>query len=162
MGYFYIVALSKRKQYALAADEATRWLTTYNRRDERRSPEGLGVLMELAKNIDAQIDQVSTADRPKAVSRIVDSVSQVVRFASPFKKEAMALLKKYKPSAAVRAEEIARLTFEDLAGKGRRRDRLTGMAARDHFAHGGRPQGRSRQEPEKANMAAIISRFATT
>ena len=40
VGYFYIVALSKRKQYALAADEAGRWLTTYNRRDERRSPKG--------------------------------------------------------------------------------------------------------------------------
>ena len=117
VGYFYIVALSKRKQYALAADEAARWLTTYNRRDERRSPEGLGVLMELAKNIDAQIDQVSAADRPKAVGKIVESVSQVVRFASPFKKEALALLKKYKPSAAMRAEEIARLTYEDLVGK---------------------------------------------
>ena len=117
VGYFYIVALSKRKQYALAADEASRWLTTYNRRDERRRLEGLGVQMELAKNIDAQIDQVSTADRPKAVARIVDSVGQVVRFASPFKKEALALLKKYKPSAAVRAEEIARLSYEDLVAK---------------------------------------------
>jgi cellulose synthase operon protein C len=117
VGYFYIVALGKRKQFALAADEAARWMTTYNRRDERRSPEGLGVLMELAKNVDAQMDQVSTADRPRAVGKIVDSVSQVVRFASPFKKEALALLKKYKPSAAVRAEEIARLTYEDLMGK---------------------------------------------
>ena len=117
VGYFYIVALSKRKQYALAADEATRWLATYNRRDERHSPEGLGVLMELAKNIDAQIDAVSSADRPKAVGKVVESVSQVVRFASPFKKEALALLKKYKPNAAVRAEEIARLSFEDLMGK---------------------------------------------
>jgi cellulose synthase operon protein C len=117
VGYFYIVALSKRKQYALSADEAGRWLATFNQRDERRSPEGLGVLIELAKNIDAQIDQVSTADRPKAVSKIVDSVSQVVRFASPFKKEALALLKKYKPSAAMRAEEISRLSYEDLVGK---------------------------------------------
>ena len=86
-GYFYIVALSKRKQYALAADEAARWLTTYNRRDERRSPEGLGVLMELAKNIDAQMAEVSTTDRPKAVSRIVDAVSQVVRFARRSRKK---------------------------------------------------------------------------
>ena len=117
VGYFYIVALSKRKQYALAADEASRWLTTYNRRDERRSPEGLGVLIELAKDIDAQMAEVSSAERPRAVSQIVDAVSQVVRFASPFKKEAMALLKKYKPSAAVRAEEIARLTYEDLVGQ---------------------------------------------
>ena len=29
----------------------------------------------------------------------------------------MALLKKYKPSAAVRAEEIARLSYEDLVGQ---------------------------------------------
>ncbi len=65
VGYFYIVALSKRKQYALAADEAARWLTTYNRRDERRSPEGLGVLMELAKNIDAQMPEVSDGRPPQ-------------------------------------------------------------------------------------------------
>ncbi len=117
VGYFYIVALSKRKEYALAADEAARWLTTYNRRDERRSPEGLGVLIEMAKDIDAQMSTISTTERPRAVSRIVDAVSQVVRYASPFKKEAMALLKKYKPSAAVRAEEIARLTYEDLVGQ---------------------------------------------
>ena len=55
VGYFYIVALAKRKQYALAADEASRWLATYNRRDERRKPEGLGVLMEMAKNVEAQM-----------------------------------------------------------------------------------------------------------
>ncbi len=117
VGYFYIVALSKRKQYALAADEAARWLTTYNRRDERRSPEGLGVMMEMARNIEAQVPGSSSNERPRAVGRIVDAVGQVVRFASPFKKDAMALLKKYKPSAAVRAEEIARLSYEDLMGQ---------------------------------------------
>jgi tetratricopeptide (TPR) repeat protein len=117
VGYFYIVALAKRKQYALAADEASRWLATYNRRDERRKPEGLGVLMEMAKNVEAQMDGLSTAERPKAVSRIVEAAGQVVRYASPFKKDAMALLKKYKPSAAVRADEIARLSYEDVMSK---------------------------------------------
>ena len=131
VGYFYIVALAKRKQYALAADEASRWLATYNRRDERRSPEGLGVMIELAKDIDAQMTEVSTAERPKAVSQIVDAASQVVRYASPYKKEALALLKKYKPSAAVRAEEIARLTYEDAMGQGRRSDRLAGVGPGD-------------------------------
>ncbi len=63
------------------------------------------------------MSQVSTAERPRAISRIVDSVSQVVRFSSPFKKEAMALLKKYKPSAAVRAADLARLSYEDLVGQ---------------------------------------------
>ena len=50
VGYFYIVALAKRKEYALAADEANHWLEKYKRREERRSQEGLGVLLELAKN----------------------------------------------------------------------------------------------------------------
>jgi cellulose synthase operon protein C len=117
VGYFYIVALSKRKQHALAADEANRWVTTYNRREEQRSPEGLGVLIELAKNIDAQIPDATNAERPLAVRRIVDAANQVVKYASPQKKDALALLKKYKPSAAVKAEEIARLTFEDAMGQ---------------------------------------------
>ena len=142
VGYFYIVALGKRKQYALAADEASRWLATYNRREERRSPEGLGVLIELAKNIDAQMPEISTAERPKAIDKIVDAASQVVRFASPYKKDALALLKKYKPSAAMRAEEIARLTYEDAIGQGRRRDRLPRVGARHRPVAGGHPQGR--------------------
>jgi len=117
VGYFYIVALSKRKQHALAADAATTWLATYNRREEQRSPEGLGVLIELAKNIDAQMPGATNAERPLAVRRIVDATNLVVKYASPHKKDALALLKKYKPSAAVKAEEIARLTFEDAMGQ---------------------------------------------
>jgi len=118
VGYFYIVALGKRKQYALAADEATRWLTTFNRREERRSPAGLGVLIEQAKNVDAQMPGINAAnERSRAIALIVEDASQVVRFASPYKKDALALLKKYRPSSAMRAEEVARLTYEDAVGK---------------------------------------------
>ena len=120
-------------------------------------------MIELAKNIDAQMDQVSTTDRPKAVSRIVEAVSQVVRYASPFKKEAMALLKKYKPSAAVRAEEIARLSYEDLMGKA---DEAIGSHEWERAissAHGGHPQGRPRQEPRQGQHGALQPRrFAIT
>jgi tetratricopeptide (TPR) repeat protein len=117
VGYFYIVALGRRKQFALAADEAARWIEKYNRRDERRSPEGLGVMVEMAKDIDAQMSEVTPNERPRAVKKIVDAVSQVVRYASPYKKDALTLLKKYKPSAAVKAAELARLTYEDLGGQ---------------------------------------------
>jgi cellulose synthase operon protein C len=113
VGYFYIVALAKRKEYPLAADQAVAWLQTFNRREERRTREGLGVQLELAKAIDAQMPQISQADHPAAVRKILDALNQVVRFASPFKNEALALLKKYKPSAAIKAEEIARLTYQD-------------------------------------------------
>jgi TolA-binding protein len=113
VGYFYIVALSKRKEFPLAADQATIWLRTYNRRDERRSKEGLGVLMELAKAVDAQVPQMSQNEKAGAARQIVEHLKEVVRYASPFKNEALALLRKYKPNAAMKAEEIARLTYQD-------------------------------------------------
>ncbi len=114
VGYFYIVALAKRNDHALAADEAERWLETYNRREEQRSQEGLGVLLELAKNIDAQMSlSTDKIDRQQAARKIVDAVSQVIRYASPHKNEALALLRKYKPSAATRAEEVVRMSYDD-------------------------------------------------
>jgi tetratricopeptide (TPR) repeat protein len=114
VGYFHIVALAKRKDHALAADEAVRWLDKYTRREERRSQEGLGVLLELAKNIDAQLGpNTSAAERQQATKKIIDAVSQVVRYTSPYKSDALALLKKYKPTAAARAEELARLSYDD-------------------------------------------------
>ena len=101
VGYFHIVALAKRKDYALAADEAVRWLDKYNRREERLSQEGLGVLLELAKDIDSQMAEITDKnDQQQAVKRIVDAVSQVVRYTSPYKNQAVALLKKYKPTVA--------------------------------------------------------------
>jgi tetratricopeptide (TPR) repeat protein len=114
VGYFHIVALSKRKSYAIAADEAARWLEKYNRRDERLSQEGLGVLLEMAKNIDAQMAEISDkSDRQQAVKKIIDAVSQVVRYTSPYKNEALTLLKKYRPSVATKAGELSRLSFDD-------------------------------------------------
>jgi tetratricopeptide (TPR) repeat protein len=117
VGYFYIVSLAKRKEYALAADQATAWLRTYSRREERRTKEGLGVLLELAKAIDAQMPGISEAGRPQAARQIIDAVNQVVRYASPFKNEALALLRKYRPNAAIKAEEIARLSYQDAVEK---------------------------------------------
>jgi tetratricopeptide (TPR) repeat protein len=118
VGYFHIVALAKRKDYALAADEAVRWLAKYSRREELRSSEGLGVLLELARNIDAQMPQVTDkTERQQAVKRITDAVSQVVRYASPYKNDALALLKKYKPNAAARSDELARLSYDDAVSQ---------------------------------------------
>jgi outer membrane protein assembly factor BamD (BamD/ComL family) len=111
--YFYIVALGKRKEYALAADQCTRWLETYNRKEDRRSRDGLGVLFEMARDVDAQMPGLPAAEQRRAARTIVDAVAQVVRYASPFKNESLALLKKYKPSSAMRAEEVARLTYQD-------------------------------------------------
>jgi len=114
VNYFYIVALTKRKQYALAVDEALRWLQTYSQREERRSLEGLGVLLELAKSLDAQInDKTPPNERKQSGAKITEALSQVVRQASPYKNEALELLKKYKPSAAIAAQELSRLSLDE-------------------------------------------------
>jgi tetratricopeptide (TPR) repeat protein len=117
VGYFYIVALSKRKEHALAADEAARWLQRYSRQ-EQRSQEGLGVLLELARNLDAQMAEAGDrAGHQQAVRRITDAVSQVVRYTSPYKNEALALLKKYRPTTAAKREDLSRLSYDDAVGQ---------------------------------------------
>jgi tetratricopeptide (TPR) repeat protein len=117
VGYFYIVALGRRKEFALAADQCTRWLETYSKKEERLSREGLGVLFEMAKDVDAQMEGLSSTDKRRAVKTIVDALGQVVRYASPYKNESLVLLKKYKPSSAIKAEEIARLNYEDTIAR---------------------------------------------
>lgn len=114
--YFYIVALTKRQQFPLAADEAVKWLQTYDRREERRSMDGMGVYYELARSLDAQITKdTPKADREAATKKIVDALSQVVRMPTPFKNDAVAMLKKYKPGSAIEPKELARLSFDEAA-----------------------------------------------
>jgi tetratricopeptide (TPR) repeat protein len=74
-------------------------------------------MLELAKAVAAQMPEIASADRGKAAKKVIDATTEVVRYASPFKNEALALLKKYKPSAAIKAEEIARLSYDDVMGR---------------------------------------------
>ena len=146
VGYFYIVALAKRKQYALAADEADAWL------EEVQPPRGAAIAGGPGRAARAGQGhrRPDARDRPtprrsrRPPGPIIDAVSQVVRYASPFKNEALALLKKYKPSAAMKAEEIARLTYQDAMDQA---DEAIASHEWDRaivLLQGGRPQGRPR------------------
>ena len=65
VSYFYIIALAKREQFALAADEAVRWFQIHDRREERDSVEGLGVAYELARAGEYRLHQtVREGDLP--------------------------------------------------------------------------------------------------
>ena len=109
--YFRIIVMSKRNEFALAADECNRWLALFPK--DRRSYEALGVQTELAKNIIAQLPTLSEADQAKAIRAATDTLADVVRISSPFKPEALTLLQKYRPSAALNAADIAKLSFDD-------------------------------------------------
>ena len=161
VGFFHIVARRKRKEYAVAVEEATRWLQTYSQREERRSVEGLGVLLELAKSLDAQMnDQTPQAERKQATAKITEALSQVVRQASPYKKEALELLQKYKPSAAVQAQELSRLSLDEAMAQGEE-----ALAAHEWdravaFLKGAIAKGDLRRDIDKINLARYNLAFA--
>src|SRR5262249_37509615 len=107
----------KRKEYPLAADEAARWLQRYSSSEDKRSREGLGVQLELAKNIIAQLPGIKGPDRDAATRKIIDTLTEVVRVPSPFKSEAIGLLQKYKPRVALNAASITNMTYEEAAAQ---------------------------------------------
>lgn len=109
--YFRIIVMAKRKDYALAADECNRWLAMFPK--DRRSYEALGVQLELAKNILAQLPNAGDNEKPKAIRVATDALTEVVHVTSPFKPEALAILQKYRPSAALSASDAAKMSFDD-------------------------------------------------
>lgn len=112
VAYFRVIVHGKREEYALAADRAAAWMSAYP--DAARTTEGVGVRFLLAKYILAQLPKLtSDNDRQAATRRATDLLVDVVRYYSPFKSEAIELLKKYRPSAASSATAIANLSYDD-------------------------------------------------
>ena len=117
VGYFKIIALGKRKEYALAADTADSWLKDVgNSPAALRQPEVIGVQLELVKDLLAQFPTASESEKANATKRVIDLLGKVVRHSSPYKAEAIELLRKYKPKAAESALDIARLNYDDAIG----------------------------------------------
>ena len=114
--YFRILLMGKRKEYALAADEAAAWLKTFP--NDRRSYEALGIQLELAKDILAQIPEMVPADKDRATKRVADLLADICRVYSPFKAEALSLLNKVAPKAAINADSIGKMTFDDAEAEG--------------------------------------------
>ncbi len=112
VGYYRIIVQGKRNEIALAADEAVRWLQANP--TQRVSEVGLGVQLELAKNLIAQLpDAANDRERDEATRRAVERLTEVVRYYSPHKPEALALLQKVQPRAARKANTLASLSFDD-------------------------------------------------
>ena len=113
VGFFRIIVFGKRKEYPLAADEAEKWLKFNNDKQLLRSSEGLGVQLELAKDLLAQLPE-DPAERAKAkgIKRITEILGNVVRYPSRYKPEALALLRQYKPKTAANLTEIGKLDYE--------------------------------------------------
>src|SRR5690606_34711040 len=111
VAYFQIIVDGKRGDHALAVRRAVEWLQMYP--NAVRTDEGTGVRFELAKNRLAQLPELPPREKAAATRQAVELLRDVVRYYSPFKPEAVELLRQHKPSAAMQAEEIARMSFEE-------------------------------------------------
>jgi cellulose synthase operon protein C len=111
VAYFQIIVAGKRKEYPRAADECVEWLRHFPK--DKRSYEALGVRFELAKDIIAQLPELSSSDKDKAIRTATDYLKEVVQVVSPFKPEAIELLQKYRPNAALSASDVSKLNYDD-------------------------------------------------
>jgi hypothetical protein len=111
VAYFRIIVTNKRKEYARAADECVEWLRLFPK--DRRTYEALGVQFELGKNLIAQLPELEGAEHDKVIRIATDNLKEVVRYVSPFKPEALALLQKYRPNAALNAADISKLNYDE-------------------------------------------------
>jgi hypothetical protein len=110
VGYYRIIVMGKRREHALGVDEANRWLQANP--NHHRTEEGLGVQLELARNILAQIGGLEDDARAQAERAAVDRLSAVVPYYSPHKAEALELLERHKPRAAERLNQASSLGFD--------------------------------------------------
>ena len=112
VGHFRIIILGKRKEYPLAVDESAKWLAAYPK--ERNSEEGLGVQLEMARNLLAQVPSIEDDDeKDQATRKAVERLSEVVRLPSAYKAEALTLLQQNQTKVTKKASQVANLSFDD-------------------------------------------------
>jgi cellulose synthase operon protein C len=158
VAYFQVIVDGKRGEHPLAVDRAAEWLQ--RNPNARNTPEGLGVQLELARNILAQVDEMKESDREAAIRRATDILKPVARVNSPSKPVALALLQKYRPKAAAGAQAVAGMTYENAYAEGEGAiqthewDRAVAL-----FRHAARRADPTRKV-EEANKARYMMAFA--
>jgi tetratricopeptide (TPR) repeat protein len=113
--YFQIVVDGKRGDHALAVERAGAWLQ--QNPGAVNTLEGFGVRLEMAKGLVAQLPQMAESEKPAATKRAAELLSAVVRVSTPYKPEAVALLKTVRPDASLDPNALASLTYDAALGQ---------------------------------------------
>jgi hypothetical protein len=151
VGYFRIIVINKRKEHALAVDEAARWLQANPQ--HRTTEEGLGVQLEMAKAILAQLEGMAESERDQAIRAAADRLTEVVRYYSPHKPEALALLQKYQARSARRANQVANLSYDDAMSQADTAISTHDWALAETLLKQAIRRAERSREPEKVNRA---------
>lgn len=113
--YFRLLAYRDRGDFALAADEARRWLDTYP--DQARTDDGLGVQLELARNIMLQLPKAAPNEKNAGERMARDRLGSVLRVYSRHQAEARKLLNQLRKSATTIDPRKLDLTAAMAAGQ---------------------------------------------
>jgi TolA-binding protein len=95
--YFRIIVYRDRGDFALAADECRRWLDAYP--DQSRTEDGIGVQLELARNIILQLPKAAPNERAAGERVARERLGSVIRVYSRHQAEARKLLAQLRKNA---------------------------------------------------------------
>lgn len=112
--YFRLLAYRDRGDFALAADEARRWLDAFP--DQARTEDGLGVQLELARNIILQLPKAPPNEKAAGERVARDRLASVVRVYSRHQAESRKLLNQLRKNAP--AVNLARLDLTTALATG--------------------------------------------
>lgn len=95
VAYYQIIVTNKREEYATAAERAAAWLKANGggRGDNEALATRLGVMLEKSRAILAQKPNIGRDQERDAI----DTLNQVLRYASPYKSDALRLLAQNRP-----------------------------------------------------------------
>ncbi|QDV33290.1 tetratricopeptide repeat protein [Tautonia plasticadhaerens] len=161
VAFFRVIATRKREQYPLAERLAREWLSFT--RGRGGAYERLGVQLELARNIDRQLEMeepAALANRDALVRDVVEQLGQVVRYASPYKADAVALLKKYRPDTSIDARTLAGLSFDQAMERAREEMGLRSWGNAIALLRAAAGKADPGRDPERANEARYLLAFA--
>jgi TolA-binding protein len=113
--FFQIVVDGKRGDHPLAVERAAAWLQQYPQ--ALNTLEGFGVRLEMAKSLVAQLPDMAEAEKPATTRRAADLLAEVVRVNTPYKPEAVDLLRKIRPNASLDPNALASLTYDNALGQ---------------------------------------------
>lgn len=161
VAFFRVIATRKREEYPLAERLAREWLSFT--RGRGGAYERLGVQLELARNIDKQLEMeepAALANRDALVRDVVEQLGQVVRYASPYKADAVELLKKYRQGTSIDPRTLAGLSFDQAMERAREEMGLRSWDNAIALLRAAAGKANPSRDPERANEARYLLAFA--
>ena len=119
IGFYRIIVDGKRKEHALALDEANQWLQQNLTPRSQPTLNSLGVRLELAKNLLELLPTIKESDQEEAIRKATNQLDEVVKYLSPYKAEALELRRKFRPKSELKDSQILAMSYDESMAQGK-------------------------------------------